>query len=347
MTENVRKELDHLVEVIDNKIESRIDARELDMKKSNIGIGSKKSFEDIIMKSLKENKGNKSGFEIKAGELFVSEVTGNPVQPSYVPNIKNTPFANDLRQFLNSSNTTSDSVVVNRAVYNANNAANTSEGASYPTSTNLMTAVTFNVKKFAHKFQISNEFLDDVQGATTFISNQISGGLITKLNADIITDILANDTDFSAGAFANAVESANEIDVLSVMVNQLKLGSYNPKLVILNPNDYTKIQLLKSTANEYLNSNRNEMFGKNQLMGVSIAVSPAVTSGVCHVMDAGRYGAYYNRQQVRVEIGNDGTDFSEGQKTAVCDQRGVLAVYDNSACVSATFSNAKTALETS
>ena len=155
MTENVRKELDHLVEVIDNKIESRIDARELDMKKSNIGIGSKKSFEDIIMKSLKENKGNKAGFEIKAGELFVSEVTGNPVQPSYVPNIKNTPFANDLRQFLNSSKTTSDSVVVNRAVYNANNTANTSEGASYPTSTNLMTAVTFNVKKFAHKFASS------------------------------------------------------------------------------------------------------------------------------------------------------------------------------------------------
>ena len=42
----------------------------------------------------------------------------------------------------------------------------------------------------------------------------------------------------------------------------------------------------------------------------------------------------------------DGTDFSEGQRTAICLQRGALVPFDTAAAVSATFSNAKTALET-
>ena len=57
-------------------------------------------------------------------ELFVSEFTGTPVPPQVVPDIKNT-FQNDLRLFLNQSTTSSDSVTVNRAVYNSNAAANT------------------------------------------------------------------------------------------------------------------------------------------------------------------------------------------------------------------------------
>jgi HK97 family phage major capsid protein len=344
MNNSVQKELDQLVDVLDKKINDRVDAIEVQAKRSTLSSNSKQSFQNIISKGIKDNK-KKKDFVIKAGELFVSEVTGTPVAPQVVPDFKNTPFPNDIRLFLNQSTTSSDSVTVNRATFNANNAAETAEGAAYPTSTNTLTAVNVAMKKFTHKFQLSEEFLADVSGASQFITNQITGGLITKLNADIITDILANDTDFAAGAFANAISQANELDVLCVMVAQLRLSNYNPSVIFLNPNDYTKIQLLKSSASEYLNANRNELFGNNSLNGVTIAQSPAVTSGVCHIMDAQRYGAFYNRQQVSVQVGYDGSDFSEGQRTAICVQRGSLVVFDTGACVSATFSNAKTALE--
>ncbi len=344
MNSKVQKELDQLVDVLDKKIDDRIDSIEVQAKRSTLSSDRKQSFQNIISKGIRENK-KKKDFVIKAGELFVSEVTGTPVAPQVVPDFKNTPFPNDIRLFLNQSTTSSDSVTVNRATYNANNAANTSEGAAYPTSTNTLTAVNVAMKKFTHKFQLSEEFLADVSGASQFITNQITGGLITKLNADIITDILANDTDFAAGSFANAISQANELDVLMVMINQLRLANYNPSAIFLNPDDYTKIQVLKSSASEYLNANRNELFGQNSLNGVTIAQSSAVTSGVAHVMDAQRYGAFYNRQQVSVQVGYDGSDFSEGQRTAICVQRGALVVFDTAACVSATFSNAKTALE--
>jgi HK97 family phage major capsid protein len=346
MDKKVQKELDNLVEVLDKKIDKRIDTIEVQAKKSSLGFNShRNSFKHEIQKSLKENKGSDK-FEIKAGEMYISQVTGSdPVTPD-VTNFKATPFPMDLRIFLNTLTTSSDTIIVNRGVYNANNAASTAEAGAYPESTNTLTATSYNVKKFTHKFQVSDEFLEDIKGSSQFIINQIQGGLISKLNDDIETDILANDTDFAAGAFANAIESANEMDVLLVCLNQLRLANYNPNLVMLSPNDYTKIQVLKSSSNEYLNANRNELFGSNQLGGVQIVVNPSITSGVCHIMDSNSFGAYYVRQPITVQIGYDGSDFSSGTKTAICVNRGVLAPWDTGACVSATFSNAKSALET-
>ena len=153
------------------------------------------------------------------------------------------------------------------------------------------------------------------------------------------------DTAFAAGNFANAIEAANELDVLGVAINQLKLSDYNPSLILLNPDDLTKIMLLKATTNEYLNSIRNQMVN-NQLMGVNYAVSSSITAGEYHIIDAQRYGAFYNRQQVTVEVGYDGSDFSEGQRTARCSQRGALVVFDTGAAVSGTFSTDKASLET-
>jgi len=344
MDNKVQKELDLLVDSIDKRIDDRIDAIEVQAKRSNLNFSRKQSFQDVIRKGLVENK-NSRDFEIKAGELFISEFTGTPVPPQVVPDIKNEPFPNDLRLFLPQSSTTSDSVTVNRAVYNSNAAANTSEGAAYPTSTNTLTAVNVSMKKFAHRFQVSDEFVDDLSGASQFITNQISSGLIEKLNADIVTDIKANDTAFAAGNFANAIESANELDVLGVGINQLKLSDYNPSLILLNPDDLTKIMLLKATTNEYLNSIRNQMVN-NQLMGVNYAVSSSITAGEYHIIDAQRYGAFYNRQQVTIQVGYDGNDFSEGQRTMRCSQRGALVVFDTGAAVSGTFSTDKASLET-
>ena len=346
MDNNVQKELDHIVEHIDKKIDNRIDDLEVKVKKSKFGKkGNRNVFKQSLIKGLKKNKGSDK-FEIKAGEMYISQVTGSdPVTPD-VTDFKATPFPMDMRVMLNTLTTDSDTIIVNRGVYDSNNAASTAEAGAYPESTNTLTATSYNVKKFTHKFQVSDEFLEDVKGSSQFIINQIQGGLISKLNDDIETDILANDTDFAAGAFANAIESANEMDVLLVLLNQLRVANYSPNLVMLNPNDYTKIQVLKSSSNEYLNANRNELFGANQLGGVQILVNPSITSGVCHVMDSNRYGAYYVRQPITVQIGYDGSDFSSGTKTAICVNRGVLAPWDIGACVSATFSNAKAALET-
>ena len=51
-------------------------------------------------------------------------------------------------------------------------------------------------------------------------------------------------------------------------------------------------------------------------------------------------------QGLGIRIGFDGNDFSSDTRTAIAKHRGKLAVFDIKACVTVTFSNNKSALET-
>ena len=216
------------------------------------------------------------------------------------------------------------------------------EGASIPESTNTLTAVNFTIDKLAHKFQVSEEFLKDVDGASQFISNQITGGLIEKMNGNIITDIKANDTAFdttSSAQLYQAIESAQEYDVLMATLNQMRISNYRPDLILVHPTDYAKMQLLKTSQNEYLGIS-------GTVDGVRVAQSSSVTAGEFHAMDSIRYGRYYNNIPLSVQFGFEGSDFGNDTRTVKAVHRGVLAVLDVNACITGTFSTAKTSLET-
>lgn len=337
----IKKELDVLVGAIDERIDKKMDEREVELQKNIFNQPSKVDFQKKLATAINKNKGSRE-WELKADELFVSETTGTYVQPQYEIGIKGIPFVSDLRSLLPQGSTNSDTVTVNRGVYNANNGAVVLEGASIPESTNTLTAVNFTIDKLAHKFQVSEEFLKDVDGASQFISNQITGGLIEKMNGNIITDIKANDTAFdttSSAQLYQAVESAQEYDVLMATLNQMRISNYRPDLILVHPTDYAKMQLLKSSQNEYLGIS-------GTVDGVRVAQSSSVTAGEFHAMDSIRYGRYYNNITLAVQFGFEGSDFGNDTRTVKAVHRGVLAVLDVNACITGTFSTAKTSLET-
>ena len=337
----IKKELDVLVGAIDERIDKKMDEREVESQKNIFNQPSKVDFQKKLATAINKNKGSRE-WELKADELFVSEATGTYVQPQYEIGIKGIPFVSDLRSLLPQGSTNSDTVTVNRGVYNANNGAVVLEGASIPESTNTLTAVNFTIDKLAHKFQVSEEFLKDVDGASQFISNQITGGLIEKMNGNIVTDIKANDTAFdttSSAQLYQAVESAQEYDVLMATLNQMRISNYRPDLILVHPTDYAKMQLLKSSQNEYLGIS-------GTVDGVRVAQSSSVTAGEFHAMDSIRYGRYYNNITLAVQFGFEGSDFGNDTRTVKAVHRGVLAVLDVNACITGTFSTAKTSLET-
>jgi len=337
----IKKDLDELSKAIDNRIENAIDNREIESKRNAFSNNTSYNFQSKLAKAISENKGQRE-FEVKANELFVSEATGTYVQPEYQVNINAEPFASDLRSLLPQGTTNSDTVTVNRGVYNTNNAAIVLEGAAIQESTNTLTAVNFTVDKLAHKFQVSEEFLKDVQGASQFISNQISGGLIEKINGNIITDIKAADTAFDVSSSAQlyqSIESAQEHDVLVAGLNQMRVSDYNPDVILVNPTDYAKMLLLKSSQNEYLGIN-------GTVDGVRVVQNSSITAGEFHIMDSIRYSRYYNNISLAVQFGYDGSDFSNDTRTVKAVHRGVLAVMDVKAAITGTFSTAKTSLET-
>ena len=122
-------------------------------------------------------------------------------------------------------------------------------------------------------------------------------------------------------------------------LNQMRVGNYVPDLILVHPTDYAKMQLLKSSQNEYLGIN-------SAVDGVRIAQSSSISAGEFHIMDSNRYGRYYNNVSLSVQFGYEGSDFGNDTRTIKAVHRGVLAVLDVKACVTGTFSTAKTSLET-
>ena len=154
-------------------------------------------------------------------------------------------------------------------------------------------------------------------------------------------------TTSSGGLFYQAIESANEYDVLVVALNQLNLLNYQASAIIVNPTDMHKIALLKGTTNEYL---RNQIYSGlvPTIMGVPVTASTACPNGKFLVGDLNQATQLWIRDNISVEFSReDSTNFRDGFVTVKVAERVALTNYQPNAIVQGTFSTAKAALETS
>ena len=160
-----------------------------------------------------------------------------------------------------------------------------------------------------------------------------------------MTDSLAFTTS-SGGQFYQSVESANEYDVLIAALNQLSLLNYTADTILLNPTDFHKIVLLKSTANEYL---KNQVIQGIQpaLMGVPITINTAVPAGKFLVGQLSVATQLWIRDGLGLEFSRDNAqNFEKNLVTVRAQERVCLTNYQPNAMINGTFSTAKTALET-
>ena len=93
--------------------------------------------------------------------------------------------------------------------------------------------------------------------------------------------LIENASVFSAGSFAAAILGAQEIDALYVAVSQLTQNEYQATAIILNPIDATKIELIKSTDEKYVDSMRavRGLDGVLRIGGLPVVETTAMAAG--------------------------------------------------------------------
>ena len=166
-----------------------------------------------------------------------------------------------IRSLIPNGSTQSDVVrFVKESAYD-NGAATAAEGATIGQSDFDFTATDANVQKISTYFRISEEMLADTPQLTSYLSARAPEKLLEVEDTQILngngtapnlSGIITDAADFAAGGFANAIESANEFDVLTVAMNQLSLANYSANYILINPTDFHKILLLKDSTNKYL-----------------------------------------------------------------------------------------------
>ena len=366
----LKSEITNLTNEYNEKMEAatkRMDAIEMESKKTLSGVNTKTfrgqieaAIKDGAIEALVKGNTNAARFEIKAGDMTMANAyTGVVAGETVIEDFKFDPSRSvHIRTLLPIGNTDSQTIRFPKESAYDDGAAATAQGSAVGQSDFDVTATSVNVEKIGTFMRITEEMLNDTPGLSSYLSARVPGKVLSVEDNEIISGdgsspnldgLLTDGTAFttsSGGLFYQSIESANEFDVIVVALNQLALSNYQADTILMNPTDFHKIVLLKSTANEYL---RNQIITGIQptVNGVPITLSTAMPAGKFLVGNLAQASQLWVRDGLGIEFSReDSTNFRDGFVTVRAQERVALTNYSPNAIVQGTFSTAKTALET-
>ena len=341
------------------KLNERLDAIEVANKKQ---FSAKKrmsfkgalteAFENGSIEKMSKGHSRSAAFEIKADMTTGADYTGEVIAADRVPGFKFDPTRpQHIRQLLAQGSTQSDVVRFVKESGYSNGAGDVAEGVTMTQSDFDMTAVSANVTKIGTYFRISEEMLADTAQLTSYLSSRAPEKLLDVEDAQILSGnalggIENSAAAFAAGDLANAVDNANEFDVIVASLNQLAGLNYNADTILLNPSDFHKILLLKDSQNNYL---KDQVYQGLQpvFMGVKVVLNSAISAGNFLIGNFGVGTQLWVRDGINVEFfKEDGTNVRDGFVTVRVSERIALTNYLPNAFVKGGFTAAKAALET-
>lgn len=243
-------------------------------------------------------------------------------------------------------------------VYSYEDGAGTkTEGSASSKSSFLFKTVEFKAFYIATHFILSDETLDDLEEALDEISITAPDKIRDNIDSQVLGSA-GDDATALAGiltankhtAFSNPlneiVEDAYIVDVIAAAKLQCQNNKYRPNLVYMSPEDIVLLAAKKNTFEDSKSDRRvfyNTIGEPTAVCGLLIVTSTAINQGEMIIID-NRQPWIGRRKDMTMEIGYNGTDLTEGQKTVVIkvriafgvrDKAGVIYVDDISAAVEA------------
>jgi HK97 family phage major capsid protein len=344
----------------------RLDAMEMTSKKyaANAAPKSLKSalesmINDGAIEQVRKGNSSRASFELKAGDMTIANsYTGVVAAETVVPQFKFDPSRPvHIRSLIPLGSTDAAVIRFPKETGYDDGAGVAAGGTAVGQSDFDITAVSVNVEKLGTFMRITEEMLNDTPQLSSYLAARVPGKVLSKEDQQLLGGsgtsnqldgffTASNSAAFAAGAFADAVEAANEYDVLIAAMNQLNLNNYTASTIILNPTDLHKIVLLKSSQNEYL---RQQIYQGIQpsIMGIPVTTNSAVTAGNFLVGDLGVASQLWIRDNLAVEFSReDSTNFRDYFVTVRVQERVAHSIYQPNAVVTGNFATAKAALET-
>ena len=330
--------------------------------------------ENSIEKALRDNKDNfamskskkhEFSFEIKAGDMTSANISGG-----VVPQAQRLEGINDVAERMTITyplipklNTAANTIEWVYETGQDGTIDGTGEGLAKDQIDNDFVVTSVALVKRAAYFKVSTEMLDDA----TFMSGWLRNKLIVRLLLDVdsqclngngtapnLKGIVSYATAFSPGSFAtgsaNAVDSANNADVLVVAMNQIKLANQGTQALTIqmNPTDAAALKTIKLTATDKRYVDRLLQVGSTLMLdGTPILENNDITVGSYLIGDFSK-ATIVQKSGITVEVGLDGSDFTKNLRTILAEWRGQLFVQNNdtTAFVKGVFATDAAAIET-
>lgn len=210
-----------------------------------------------------------------------------------------------------------------------NNAAEAAEGAQYGEAALVLTERSATVEKVAVWLPITDEQLEDVQGAQAYVEGRLNFMLRQRADYQIAqgdgsTPNLQGIENLS-GIQTQAKGADPVPDAIYKAMTLVRVtGRAMPNAVALHPNDWQGVRLLRTSDGIYIWGNPSEP-GPEYIWGLRVVQSDALTENTGVVGDWANFSMMLVRRGIDVQVTNAHSDyFIKGKKAIRADFRAVL-----------------------
>ena len=216
---------------------------------------------------------------------------------------------------------------------------------------------TETVKKIAVHGKVTTELMADIPQLISYIESNLMKRMDIVLENQFFSGSGVGDNlkgldqyavafDVTGTEIEAAIQDANELDVMEAIALQVALAFGTANALFIHPSTLAKIKLIKDDSGrpvwkDYVTTN-----GFMEISGMKIIPTTAVAAGdfiggdmsVVHVL---------NREDMGIQIGLDGNDFTKNLKTILLEKRMVqfVSANDVNVLVEGDFATAIAALE--
>jgi HK97 family phage major capsid protein len=286
-----------------------------------------------------KNRRGIKGLEVKLNDFNFLEVktlmeTGAGFAPQSIRTGKVVEYAHRrpmVADIIPQSGTEQASVVYMEETTSTNNAATRLEGGSAGESALVYTERSQAVREIATFLPVTEIQLEDVGQAESLINNR----LLTFLDLTEEVQLLTGDNNApNLNGFHTAVSQSQAKgadptpDALYKGITKVRAtGMAEPSAVVIHPNDWQDIRLLRTTDGIYIWGSPAEA-GPERVWGLPVVVTTAETENTALLGDFQLYSEIFRRRGANIKVSDSHSDyFIKGKLAIRADKRLALAIY--------------------
>lgn len=316
--------------------------------------------ESEAFKGFEGKKGQSARIKID-GEFGLKAITSVPasagpmIDPQRLSGV--VPLARrrmTVRGMLAQGRTNSNAVEFVRELVVTNNAAvQATEGAGKAESDITYELKDAKVATIAHFIKVSKQAMADAEGLASQIDGRLRYGLAFREELQLllgsgtggnIRGLVTAATAFSTPIAAGVITAPNRMDVLRVAALQASVAEYQASGFVLNPIDWTTIELTKDGEYRYIIGYPGGELGPT-LWGSPVVATNAMTANNYLTGAFDQAAQIFDREEPEVLLSTeDGSNFTTNMVTVLAEERLALAIYREAALITGTLSGGVTAL---